>query len=811
MGLEQPERSQTKLLSGWLGGLIGLGLYLRSFLWPDPQIVAVAKDELPEDDTENLNASRNKSALVAQKNTQDDSDRRPEDSWVEEGPTVVSFRYPVVLGRFESIFLEPFPELFFGAELPRVIANTTLPPFSLFPGRNNFPQNNSAEPAPPPTIPDRSGETEPDNPTNVAEEENPDPIETDPQDRNRAPRNSSPVYLGDVGSGAVLAISLAHLLSETRDQDGDLLGVSITGSSSGHMDPKGDGWRYFADIDALGEVEIAFSISDGAFSIEQTAILNVVENVFTGTDDEDLIVGTRGRDAIFGLDADDNLAGLGGRDRIYGGAGDDNISGGDGNDSLFGGDDDDLISGGDGDDWISGGAGDDRLYGEGGDDVIYGNAGNDEVYGGDGEDKIFGGRGDDTIDAGAGNDEVRGGADNDVLYGNAGDDALHGGAGEDQIFGGTGDDTVIAGAGDDEAWGEDGDDVIHGNAGDDALNGGDGQDQIFGGTGDDTVIAGAGDDEAWGEDGDDVIHGNAGDDALNGGAGQDQIFGGTGDDALSGGAGADQLSGDDGNDVIFSDDGDDISYGGAGNDVMFGGNGDDLLDGGDDDDIIFGDAGQDSLYGGDGNDILSGGADEDTVSGGEGDDIVIADDDGASDTYSGDAGHDQLNYSGATDSVELNLITGMASGASIGNDRFDGFEEYVGSTGDDHFLAGSGQASLTGNGGSDLYSFVQGDTVDIIRSIYQINDFNSDDRIWIGSGSGHREIRKAQRSLEDRIEDDLDDYADALDVDEPRLTYHYDWTDDYRRTIIEVDFDRDNTIDLELRIEGDHIIVIEHA
>ncbi|MBQ0749475.1 MAG: cadherin-like domain-containing protein, partial [Roseovarius sp.] len=486
MGLEHPERSQTKLLSGWLGSLIGLGLYLRSFLWSDPQIVAVAQDEPPEDDTENLNASRNKSALVQQKNVPDDSDSGPEDSWVEEEPAIVSFRYPVVLGRFDSMFLEPFTESVSGAEFPRVIANTTLPPFSLFPGRNNFPQNNTAEPAPPPTIPDRSGETEPDNPTNVTEEENPDPIETDPQDRNRAPRNSSSVHLGDVGSGAVLAISLAHLLSETGDQDGDLLGVSITGSSSGHMDPKGDGWRYFVDTEALGEVEIAFSISDGAFSIEQTAILNVIENVFTGTDGEDLIVGTQGRDALFGLDADDNLAGLGGRDRIYGGAGDDNISGGDGNDSLFGGDGDDLIAGGGGDDWISGGAGEDRLYGEGGDDVIYGDAGDDEVYGGDGADQIFGGSGDDTVVAGAGDDEVQGEEGDDLILGNAGDDEVYGGDGADQIFGGSGDDTVEAGAGDDEVQGEEGDDLIHGNAGDDALNGGDGADQIFGGSGDDT-------------------------------------------------------------------------------------------------------------------------------------------------------------------------------------------------------------------------------------------------------------------------------------------------------------------------------------
>ncbi|WP_439570210.1 calcium-binding protein, partial [Roseovarius mucosus] len=490
--MEHPERSQAKLLSGWFAGLLGLGLYLRSFLWSDQHVAAVEEDEPPEEDSKDITESRNTSGLALHENAPDDSVGGPGDSWVEEGPTIVSFRYPVVLGRFESMFIEPLPDLVFGTEITRVTANTILPPFNLFPGINKFPQDNGVEPGSPPFIPDPRNDTEPDDPPTVAEEENPDQNETDPeQDRNRGPRNSSAVYLGDLGSGAVLAISLAHLLSETKDHDGDLLGVSINGSTVGHMDPKGDGWLYFADTDALGEVQIKYSITDGALSIDQTAILNVIENVFTGTDGEDLIVGTRGRDAIFGLNDDDNLAGFGGRDRIYGGAGDDNISGGDGDDSLFGNDGDDLIAGGDGDDWISGGAGDDRLFGEGGNDVIYGDAGHDEIYGGDGEDKIFGGTGDDTVEAGDGDDEVRGGADDDILHGDAGNDHLEGGSGKDQILGGAGDDTVVAGAGDDEAWGEDGDDLIHGDAGDDALDAGLGDDQILGGTGDDTVVAGA--------------------------------------------------------------------------------------------------------------------------------------------------------------------------------------------------------------------------------------------------------------------------------------------------------------------------------
>ena len=154
-------------------------------------------------------------------------------------------------------------------------------------------------------------------------------------------------------------------------------------------------------------------------------------------------------------------------------------------------------------------------------------------------------------------------------------------------------------------------------------------------------------------------------------------------------------------------------------------------------------------------------------------------------------------------------MEGTASGETAGNDNFENFEKFIGSEEDDLFFIAEGQGTLTGGGGSDLYNFVQGDTVDIIRSIYEITDFDADDEISFGSGAGQRQIRDAQRSIEERIEDGLEEFADDRDADEPRLTYHHDWTDTYRRTVIEVDFDRDDVIDLELILEGEHTFAVE--
>lgn len=666
---EPPEQNNARVLGAWLGGLMGLGLYLRSFLWTD--VAAAAGPEAaapaPETEPESLTSQRRKAA-TPQETAPDDDAPAPGNDSAEADPAAARFGYPMVLGRLDAIFLEPLALPAFGIT-PRVFSNSLFPPYRSFRGTFEQPAGNPETTTPA----DRSGPAATDDPGTgrpraaADDPEQPDEApETPEPGRNRAPRNSGAVVLGDVGSGAALALSLSQLLSRTEDPDGDPLTVSMDDNPAAVLLPGHDGWLYLADTAFLGEVTISYTITDGEARIAQTAILNLVENVLTGSDGDDLILGTRGRDVIAGLDGDDNLAGLGGQDRIHGAGGDDNISGGDGDDHLWGGDGDDLISGGRGDDWISGGAGNDRLFGE---------------------------EGNDTIEGGAGDDEIAGGA------------------------------------------------------GDDLLSGGDGQDRISGGAGDD---------------------------------------------------------------VVFADLGHDTVLGDAGDDLLFGGAGDDLLDGGTGDDILTGGEGRDRLFGGTGNDILSGDEGADTLRGGAGDDVVLADNDAADDSYDGDAGFDRLDYSAATMGVAFDLITGTATGESTGTDRFANFEHLVGSPQGDHFRAAQGAGALTGNGGSDIYDFLQGDTVDIIRSVYRIDDFDHDDRIWISAGSNHREIRKQQKSLEERIEDDLEDLAESINADEPRLTYRYDWTDSYRRTVIEVDFDRDKVIDLELRIEGEHIIVVEN-
>jgi Ca2+-binding RTX toxin-like protein len=193
---------------------------------------------------------------------------------------------------------------------------------------------------------------------------------------------------------------------------------------------------------------------------------------------------------------------------FLGSDGDDVLSGGSGNDCLYGFDGKDTLSGGPGLDTIHGGPGDDTIHGEaeallqsGEADTLWGEEGNDFIAGGPGKDSVYGGPGDDQLTGGNGDDVMEGGPGNDYLSASLGDDYLSGGPGNDHMLGGAGDDALM---------GDDGNDRMNGQGGNDAMHGMLGRDFLLGGDGDDIMISGDGDgaaDRSCGGDGKDTIWG----------------------------------------------------------------------------------------------------------------------------------------------------------------------------------------------------------------------------------------------------------------------------------------------------------------
>jgi Ca2+-binding RTX toxin-like protein len=139
---------------------------------------------------------------------------------------------------------------------------------------------------------------------------------------------------------------------------------------------------------------------------------NSLDNVITGTDAADFILGRGGNDVLDGGTGDDLLEGRDGSDSLDGGEGDDTLIGNFGFDTLNGGTGNDSINGERGQDMLSGGAGDDFIEGQSSDDTLLGGDGADTLLGGSGRDFLSGGTGSDSLDGGNGDDTIIGGGSN---------------------------------------------------------------------------------------------------------------------------------------------------------------------------------------------------------------------------------------------------------------------------------------------------------------------------------------------------------------------------------------------------------------
>jgi serralysin len=115
--------------------------------------------------------------------------------------------------------------------------------------------------------------------------------------------------------------------------------------------------------------------SGGEIRGQLVAIADDIDNVSTGTKENDLLTGQRGNDAILAFTGDDTVDGGNGNDVLDGGAGNDTLSGGNGNDMLFGSAGNDTLTGGKGEDTLNGGAGNDIMTGGKDADLFVFNAG----------------------------------------------------------------------------------------------------------------------------------------------------------------------------------------------------------------------------------------------------------------------------------------------------------------------------------------------------------------------------------------------------------------------------------------------------
>ena len=446
--------------------------------------------------------------------------------------------------------------------------------------------------------------------------------------------------------------------------------------------------------------------------------------VFKAGSSDDVITGSANADTIFGNNGADTLIGTAGGDTLDGGAGMDRFiaHNATGNDTFIGdagvdtadysSDADDLVVDFSGTDSVTGtGIGTDRLNGV------------EVVNLGSGDDTFINGGGDDTINAGGGVDVADYRGETNAITANLTSGAVTGtGIGTDDLSGfevfkaGSGDDVITGSANADTISGGDGADTLIGTAGGDIFNAGVGDDRFIGhsGTGNDTFAGFIGVDTAdYSADSDDLVVDFSGTNSVTGtgigtdilnavevvktGSGDDELTGSTGNDTFFGGAGADTFHGTGGADILNGEAGADVFNGAdaAGNDTFLGGGAVDTADYSSDADNLTVDfSGTDSVIGtGIGTDKLDG---VEVVNLGTGDDTFI---NGASnDTISAGAGKDVADYDAETADMTYNLATGAVTGA--GTDELSGFEVYLSGSGDDRFIVHDVAANNTLNGGT---------------------------------------------------------------------------------------------------------------
>ncbi|MFZ2726688.1 MAG: cadherin-like domain-containing protein [Methylococcaceae bacterium] len=351
-----------------------------------------------------------------------------------------------------------------------------------------------------------------------------------------------------------------------------------------------------------------------------------------------------------------------------------------------------------GNDTITGGVGNDVISGLDGNDLLDGAAGNDSIYGGNGNDTLMGNTDDDYLDGGSGNDIFNGNqAGNDTILGGSGTDTLDYSASSDTInvdLTNTGLQTVGSVSGVDQISGIEN---LNGSQGNNFLKG-DANNNVFNGyAGNDTLNGGNSNDTLNGGDNDDNLNGGGGDDKLDGGAGND-TFNGTqaGNDTIIGGTGTDTLDYSTSNDVIIVNltTGNSISVTTAGvTPTAFSGN--DTFSGIEN---VTGSSAANTLTGDASNNVLKGGAGDDTFfagANGGGTDVY----DGGTNTTIGDTVNYSTSTDAVT--INLSSSVSQLVSTSQGSDTFSGIESIIGTGFADSLTTSNANSTLSGAAGND--------------------------------------------------------------------------------------------------------------
>ncbi|MEM7766525.1 MAG: Ig-like domain-containing protein, partial [Pseudomonadota bacterium] len=442
-------------------------------------------------------------------------------------------------------------------------------------------------------------------------------------------------------------------------------------------------------------------------------------------------------------------------------------------------------------------------------ETFEGTPGEDQFFGTGGNDTINGGDGFDSLSGDAGDDVINGGAQHDFLGGDDGNDILNGGSGVDYLHGGRGADTLTGGADGDNFNGNlfdfNGDRITDFEVGLDtieihqALSPGDitvEADRIRIATGDpfhpetvihmDVDVSGLTPNISLSSFGNTFITFGAGL-TITGTDASETFEGGFNDDVANLGGGNDFINANGGDDTVNGEGGDDILNGGSGVDTLTGGEGFDQFEG--------------SLYEIDGDTITDYEVSRDR--------IFIFETVGPED-ITVEAGLIRLNHPGDPGFVStLNIDAGVdltTELLGVAESEFGGTFIYFGSfdadlgDGDDFYIGGPGDDVINGGGGIDtLFGGFGDDTINGGEGSDFINGDLGADTLTGGPG-----LDRFQGDARQFDGDTITDYEDGELIEVFGVSFTADdVTITEGSTVIDVDVDQDDVIDMTLTLAGD--------
>ncbi|MGO4671220.1 M10 family metallopeptidase C-terminal domain-containing protein, partial [Bosea sp. 2RAB26] len=172
--------------------------------------------------------------------------------------------------------------------------------------------------------------------------------------------------------------------------------------------------------------------------------------------------------------------------------------------------------------------------------------------------------------------------------------------------------------------------------------------------------------------------------------------------------------------------------------------------------------------------------------------------------YDGGNGSDTLDYSQATQCIDINLVEGKAVSVEIGEDSFSSIEAVIGGSGDDHFTIGADAVTLTGGAGNDCFSFDVPYDEDDRDLIHQILDLEAGDRIIVSQYQIRTDDDPANGAPGGEADPFASAYGDEAGTASQPFRFRIEKIGDNDYTYVDVFLEQTDEKDYSIEIQGSH-------